>query len=42
MPVGEVTSAMPGDRKLPKMADSQVGSERQQKRDAICVDMIRA
>jgi len=24
------------------MADSQMGSGRQQKRDAICVDMIRA
>ena len=37
MPVGEVTSAMPGTANCPSE-----GSEHQQKRDAICVDMIRA
>jgi hypothetical protein len=31
------TSAMPRSRELHKMTDSQLGSERPQTRDAICV-----
>jgi hypothetical protein len=41
MPVGEVIPAMPGPANCTK-ADSQLRSKRPQKREAICVDKIRA